>query len=69
LEVQLVKSKNRKIHLNLVISKKQLESLQDSISFSAWQFEEGGAVPQSNIKFLNNLYDEIKNLTGVESEF
>lgn len=64
--VEVALSKKPTYELKLQMSKKQLAVLQDALGYAAWQFYEGGGEPESSIKMLNDLYDEIKKQTGIE---
>ena len=55
--------------LKIRLSRNQLRVLQDALSYSAWQFEEGGAFPKSEIKLLERLHDEIKEQTCVKGRY
>lgn len=72
MEVELMKGEgqlgDKNLHLCLKVSKKQLKVLQDAINYAAWRFDEGGAYPESSIKFLNSLHNKIEKQTGVKED-
>jgi len=53
--------------VKMLLTKEQVQTLQDAIDYSAWQFEEGGADSDESIQFLRDLHKEIKGHTGIES--
>ena len=52
----------------LELSKKELQSLQNGLSFASWQFIEGGDCA-SDAKVLIKIHNKIEKQTGLKGEY
>lgn len=63
IELHMHRKPDHELKINL--SKEQLGVLQDALGYSIWQFKKEGNDPAEAIQFLHDLYEQIKEETGI----